>query len=58
MLLSCRILCCFTVFGAILKRFPRVSALQNGLKHRETTKHTTGEQDESILFTEHQILRI
>ena len=32
--------------------------LQNGLKHGEKTKKTTGKQDKSVLFTEDQILRI
>jgi len=55
------------VFEAVLKRFQRVSAggvrtttsanslktLQNGHKHRETTKNTTGKQGKSVLFTEH-----
>ena len=27
--------------------------LQNSLKHRETTKNTTGKQGNSVLFTEH-----
>ena len=51
-LLSCRLLCCVTVFEAVLKRFQRVSAgggvslekkdnspktLQYGLKDGETT---------------------
>ena len=49
----------FAVFEAILKRFQRVSfTLQHGLKHRETTKNTTGKQGKSVLFTEHQILGI
>ena len=83
-LLFCRILCCFTVFEAVLKRFQRVfsvfselalmlvshswwdtasganslKTLQNGLKHRETTKNTTEKQGKSVLFTEHSILGI
>ena len=27
--------------------------LRNGLKHRETTKNTTGKQGKSVLLTEH-----
>ena len=30
-----------------------LKTLQNGLKHRETTKDTTGNQGNSVLFTEH-----
>ena len=32
--------------------------LQNGLKHRETTKNTTGKQGNLLLFTKHWILGI
>jgi len=28
-----------------------LKTLQNGLKHGETTKNTTGKQDKSVLFT-------
>jgi len=45
-----------------LKRFQRVNACgggppekNNGLKHRETTKNTTGKQGKSVLFTEHYV---